>query len=94
MNPSIIPKYDIIVQMNKPYFLWDYVWNEKKVRKVLKDRDENRKAWLIGRILESAKFDDVFKYLTIKEILDVFPKLKLKNSIREAWERAFKVWGY
>ena len=80
--------------MNKPYFLWDYDWSEKKVRKILKDGDENRKGWLIGRILESAKFDDVFKYLTIKEIRSVFPRLSLKPSIREAWDRAFKAWRY
>lgn len=80
--------------MNTPYFLWDYDWSEKKVRKILKEGDEYQKRWLAARILESAKFEDVFKYLSLKEILEIFPRLKLKPPIRKAWERAFKAWGY
>lgn len=80
--------------MKKVYFLWDYDWSEKKVKKVLKTGDEYRKRWLIARILESAKFEDVFKYLTLNEILEIFPRLKLKPPIRQAWERAFRAWGY
>lgn len=80
--------------MKKVYFLWDYDWSEKKVRQVLKTGDEYQKKWLTARILESAKFEDVFKYLTIKQILKIFPALKMKPPIKEAWERAFKAWGY
>jgi len=80
--------------MPTPYFLWDYDWSDSKVKRVIKAGDEYQKRWLIARILESAKFEDVFKYLSLKEILQTFPRLKLKPPIKEAWERAFKVWGY
>lgn len=80
--------------MKRPYFLWDYDWSEKKVRKILKTGDDYQKRWLTARILESAKFEDVFKYLTIKQILEIFPSLKMKPPIRQAWERAIKAWGY
>lgn len=79
--------------MNKPYFLWDYDWSEKKVRKILKTGDEYQKKWLIARIISSASFKDVFDYLTLKEILQIWPKLKMRPEIKNAWEKAFKVWG-
>lgn len=80
--------------MKRLYFLWDYDFTEKDVRSMLKHGNEFTKLWLVGRILSSANFKDIFKYLTIEEILDIFPKLKMRKEIREAWENAFKAWGY
>lgn len=79
--------------MSKPYFLWDYDWNEKKVRQVLKTGDEYQKRWLTARIVSSASFKDVFDYLSLKEILQIWPKLKMRPQIKNAWEKAFKAWG-
>jgi len=80
--------------MKRLYFLWDYDYTEKDVREMLKSGDEFTKRWLIARILSSANFKDVFKYLTIEEILHVFPNLKMRKEITRAWERAFSAWGY
>jgi len=77
-----------------PYFLWDYDLTEEEVRKILKEGDEFSRLWLMGRILSHARFEDVFKYLTLKDILTVFPKLKMRKEIKKAWERAFSAWGY
>lgn len=80
--------------MKRLYFLWDYDYSEKDVRKMLKHGDDSTRRWLVARILSSANFKDVFNYLTIKEILDIFPKLKMRKEIMQAWERAFAAWGY
>lgn len=80
--------------MTRPYFLWDYEIDKKKVRKILKEGDETTRLWLIGKILSSAHFDDVFKYLTIKDIAKALPKLRIRPQIKKTWERALKVWGY
>jgi len=83
--------------MKRLYFLWDYDFTEKDVKKMLKSGDPFTKHWLhwlVGRILESAKYDDVWKYLNIKDILKIFPKLLLKKPVKQAWETAFKAWGY
>lgn len=77
-----------------PYFLWDYNLSEKEVRKMLKNGDDFSRRWLIARILTSAHFKDVFKYLTLKEVLSIFPRLKMKKETRKAWEKAFSAWGY
>lgn len=80
--------------MKKPYFLWDYDLTEKDVRRILKGGDEARRRWLVARILSHAHFNDVFKYLTIQDVLEIFPKLKMRKDIRIAWTRALKAWGY
>lgn len=80
--------------MKRLYFLWDYDYTEKDVKKMLKHDDEFTRRWLVARILSSANFRDVFNYLTINEIIDIFPKLKMRKEIAQAWERAFASWGY
>lgn len=80
--------------LKRPYFIWDYDLSEIDVHRLLKEGNEYTRLWLTARVLESAKYEDVWKYLTIQEILKIFPKLRLKQPIRQAWEKAFRAWGY
>lgn len=80
--------------MNRPYFFWDYNLSERKIRKLLKSSDQTTRLWLIARILESASYKDVWRYLTPKEVIEMFPKLRLKPSVKRAWEKALHAWGY
>lgn len=80
--------------MQTPYFLWDYQLTENQVKALLRGENDTEKLWLIARILTHAKFSDVWKYLTVEEIIKVFPKLKLEPRIKEPWERAFNVWRH
>lgn len=77
----------------RAYFFWDYNLTEEDVRRKLKEGSEYTRRWLIARILESAKYDDVWKYVTLAEVIQIFPALRLKKSVREAWEQAFQAWG-
>lgn len=83
-------------QSKRPDFLWDYNLTEKEVRRLLKEGNGHTKEWLVARILESATFKEVWKYLTLKEVLQIFPKLHLREPVKEAWKEAFKAWrvGY
>ena len=78
----------------RPYFLWDYDLTEADVRRILDSGGELDKQWLISRILTSAKFEDVWKYLTIKGLLDQFSKLRMRPQVKLAWKRALNIWGY
>ncbi len=80
--------------MNKLYFLWDYNLNKKQVRNILHSKNDTEKSWLIARILTHAQFKDVWKYLTVSDIIKTFPKLRLPVNIKQAWQRALNVWGY
>ena len=79
---------------NTPYFLWDYETTEADIRRILQDGSAVEKQWLIARILTSAKFDDVWKYLKVKDVAEHFPNLKMRPQIKANWQRALNVWGY
>jgi hypothetical protein len=79
---------------NRPYFLWDYDLSEDDVRAILHTGGELDKQWLIARILTSARFEDVWKYLTVKDLVFYFAKLRMRPQVKLAWKRALNVWGY
>lgn len=81
------------MKSNRPYFLWDYNLNEDDVRRILAGDNDVERRWLIGRILEAARFADVWKYIKLKDLVAVFPKLKLRSPFKETWTRALEVWN-
>ena len=76
----------------RPYFLWDYDLSEDDVRRLLHEGSTVDKNWMLSRILESAKYEDVWKYTTLSEVKEMMPILKIKKPIRQAWERALSIW--
>ena len=68
--------------------------DEKQVKSILKSDNEVEKTWLIGRVLTHARYKDVWKYLTIDEIIKYLPYLKIKQETKNAWKNALNVWGY
>ena len=80
------------IAAERPYFLWDYDLSEADVRAILRSGEREEKAWLVSRLLESAAYEDVWKYLTLAELRTIFPSLQLKPPVRAAWEFALQVW--
>ena len=80
--------------MQTPYFLWDYELTKNQIRAILKGKNDIEKKWLIGRILTHAHYQDIFKYLTVSDVVLFFPKLSLPPTVKNAWQRALHVWGY
>lgn len=78
---------------DRPYFIWDYDLTDADVRRILRRGNEVEKTWMTSRILESAKLNDVWSYLTLDQVRKNFPKLRLKKPIRDAWAHALDVWG-
>jgi uncharacterized protein (DUF433 family) len=77
---------------DQPYFLWDYDLTNDQIKAILKGDNEVEKIWLMSRILESARYEDIWHYLTLKQVKEMFPLLRLKPSIRQVWEYALQVW--
>lgn len=77
---------------NRPYFLWDYDLTDSDVHRILHGKNETEKIWMMSRILESAKLEDVWKYVSLSEIVEMFHKLRLKPPIYQAWDYALKIW--
>ena len=74
-----------------PYFLWDYDLTEKDVTRILRSNNEKAKSWITTRILESAKYEDIWRFLSLDEVKK-YPSLKLKKPIKDAWDYAFSIW--
>ncbi len=81
------------MKTQRPYFLWDYDLTNQEIERVLHGKNETEKIWLISRILESAKYSDVWKYLTLSDVKNYFPKLKLKKPVARVWEKALYAWS-
>lgn len=79
---------------NRPYFLWDYDLSEDDVRRILAGDNDVEKIWMLSRILTSARLEDAWRFTTASQVASMFPKLRLRPGVREAWERALTVWGY
>lgn len=77
-----------------PYFLWDYDLTEEQVKGIVRGKNDVERRWILGRILTSARYDDVWKYVTIDDIVSELPKLRLRPGVEQAWRRALTVWGY
>jgi len=75
------------------YFLWDYDLTEADVREILRGKDEEQKNWLVARLLESARYEDIWQYISLAELRKIFPKLQLKPQVRAVWEFALLVWA-
>ena len=76
------------------YFFWDYDLTEEDVRTILRGQDENRKVWVISRILNYALWDDIWKYLKLKDVRQYFDRISWRTPyFQDLWKYALEVWG-
>jgi hypothetical protein len=52
---------------HRPYFIWDYNLSENEIRAILRGDDEQEKAWLVARLLESTRYEDIWQYISLAE---------------------------
>ena len=57
--------------------------------------NEHEKVQMMVRIMESAHWEDIWKYLTLTQIKEYWPEIqkRMRKEIREVWAWAFEVWG-
>ena len=71
----------------RPYFIWDYDLTEDDVRAILRGENEYMKIQMMVRILESARWSDIWRYLTIGEVRRYWPQLyrQMRREVRDVW---------
>ena len=75
------------------YFLWDYDISDEDIRRILNSGSSSEKAWIITRILEYAKWDDIWRYLTVADIRENFEHLRFRRpQDSELWAYALDRW--
>ncbi len=77
------------------YFFWDYDLTEEDVRVILRGTNETEKIWVMSRILESARWEDIWKFLTLKDVQNYFDKIRWRTPyLKELWAYALEVWSH
>ena len=78
----------------RPYFFWDYDTTEEDIRRILTNGNQTERARVITRILEYAKWDDIWLYLTIDDIRENLEHLRFRlPQDRELWAYALERWA-
>lgn len=78
----------------RPYFIWDYDYTEDDVRAILRGDDEYAKVQMMVRILESARWNDIWNYVTLAEVRRYWPDLyhRMRREVRDVWSWALEMW--
>ncbi len=78
---------------DRPYFLWDVDITDGEFRERLKHPDPRIRAQWQGVLLREARLDEVWKYLSLAEILEDWPNFyKHLGRRRSFWDFLIKGW--
>ena len=75
------------------YFFWDYDITEEDLRAILRGDNEYEKAWAMTRLLEAARCEDIWRFISIDDLRANFDRLRFRFAgDREMWAYALKRW--
>lgn len=86
---------DLLVDpQGRPYFLWDVDMTLGAFRERLRSGSPEDRAYWVGKLMRQAKPDDVFEFVTTREIEELWPMLeRYLGRTRENWRWILGVWG-
>ena len=91
LNPT--PRNQLTDQQGRAYFLWDCDLTLEEFQSKLRDPDPEMRAYLIGKLMRQAKPDDVFSFVSAREIRELWPRLvRYLGKTRELWTWLFETW--
>lgn len=87
------PPEKMVDRQGRPYFLWDLDLTLERFRARLGAGDEDARAYLLGKLMRQARPDDVFTFVTAREIRAAWPRLsKYLGRTRGFWEWLLATW--
>lgn len=88
------PPERLLDARGRPYFLWDSDMPLKRFEELLRDGDDVVRAHLIAKLMRQAKPDDVFTFVSLKEIGELWPNLAYRlGRTRDFWTWLLTRWG-
>ena len=85
-------------KINRPYFIWNTDLTEKEVQAILAgQRGELEQVQMIAQIMQNARFEDIWKYLKLADIVNHWSLVKRMlwpMESKELWAWALRTWGY
>jgi hypothetical protein len=78
----------------RPYFFWDYDLSEEQTRDILRSGSSSERLWVITRILEYAKWEDIWRYLSVNDIRENLALIPFRRpQDRDLWAYALERWA-
>jgi hypothetical protein len=78
---------------DRPWFLWDVPVDEGELRRRLHSEDADVRAQWQGRVLREARFSEVWKYVTLEEVLRDWARIQRHlGRSRPFWEFTLQGW--
>ena len=87
------PPQRLVDIAGRPYFLWDVDMTLDEFHKRLNDPDLDIRGYLVGKLMRQAKPDDVFAFVSMAEIADLWPRLeRYLGNTRSFWAWLLSWW--
>ena len=75
----------------RPYFVHDYDLSWGDFLAILRGDDARARDWAIGRLLDRARWQDIWRLVTVETVAESLPHLPLRN--REMWDETLRQLG-
>jgi hypothetical protein len=76
-----------------PYFLWDVELNLEQFRALLGDPNPRIRAYWAGKLMRQAKPDDIFLFLSLADIRQLWPDVQpYLGKTRAFWQWLLLQW--
>jgi hypothetical protein len=93
LNPT--PPEALTDAHGRPYFLWDCDLTTAQFEQRLRDPNPDVRAYFAAKLMRQAKPDDVFQFVTLEAIRELWPRLSrflgqsrpFWNWLLDAWDR-------
>ena len=77
----------------RPYFLWDTEMSLDDFRRALRHDDLAVRAYFLGKLMRQAKPDDVFVFVSVNEIRELWPDVqKYLGRSAAFWSWLLETW--
>lgn len=89
------PPEKLVDAAGRPYFLWDTDMTLEDFERRLQTSSREGRAYLVGKLMRQAKPDDVFTFVKVSEIVELWPTLeRYLGRQRPFWLWLLGYWGY
>jgi len=72
-------------------FLWEYDLTHGEITAILRG-PQKRRLWLVGKILEHGRWQEIWEYLDIRTIQKDLPLLRMNSKTKKHWKHALQLW--
>lgn len=77
----------------QPYFIWDVPITVRELRERLRHPEPRERALWMARVMREARYDDVWRFLTLRGVLDHYELIQRHlGRRRRFWDFLIEGW--